>query len=154
MARFAANTTVSVSKSQSEIENILRRYGATGFVSGWDRERAFVAFSKDNRNVKFILRLPSPQAEEFTRSRRGKRQPEIILKMWEQSCRQLWRALSLVIKAKLEAVAAGITVFEDEFLAHIILPDGSSVGEHARKSIAIAYDSGKMPPLLPYYGVK
>ena len=32
-----------------------------------------------------------------------------MLKHWEQACRQKWRALALVIKAKLEAVAAGAT---------------------------------------------
>lgn len=49
---------------------------------------------------------------------------------WEQACRQRWRALSLCIKAKLEAVAAGITTFEHEFLAHFLTGDGRTVGDH------------------------
>jgi hypothetical protein len=57
--------------------------------------------------------------------------------------------LALVIKAKLEAVASGITTFEDEFMAHIMMPDGLTVGKHIKPTIAAAYASGKMIPLLP-----
>ena len=40
----------------------------------------------------------------------------------EQERRRLWRALLLNIKAKLEAVESGISVFDEEFMAHIVLP--------------------------------
>ncbi|MCF7821873.1 MAG: hypothetical protein K9M17_05480 [Mariprofundaceae bacterium] len=63
--------------------------------------------------------------------------------------RQAWRALNLVVKAKLEAVESGITTFEDEFLAHIMLPDGSTVGHLMRPQLEAAYDSGSMPKGLP-----
>jgi hypothetical protein len=63
---------------------------------------------------------------------------------------QRWRALALVIKAKLEAVAAGITTVEQEFLAHIVLPDGhTTVGTWMAPQLAAAYDAGTMPALLP-----
>ena len=49
---------------------------------------------------------------------------------YDQACRQRWRALLLVIKAKLEAVTAGISTIETEFLANIVLPDNTiCVGE-------------------------
>jgi len=63
---------------------------------------------------------------------------------WEQE-----RALALVIKAKLEAVESGITVFDDEFMAHIVLPDGSTVGDFMKPQIEQVYLTGQMPPLLP-----
>jgi hypothetical protein len=66
----------------------------------------------------------------------------------EQACRQRWRALALAIKAKLEAVEAGITSFEDEFMAHIVLPDGSTFGRWARPQIAKVYEENTMPSLL------
>lgn len=52
---------------------------------------------------------------------------------------------------KLEAVAAGITTFEDEFLAHTLLPNGATVGEWAAPQIEAVYaDGGRhMPALLP-----
>ena len=59
-----------------------------------------------------------------------------------------------MIKAKLEAVETGITEFEDEFLAHIVLPNGQTAGHWMRPQIAKAYESGSMPPLLPAPGGK
>ena len=157
MKRYAEGTDVPVEKSRAEIEVTLRRYGATGFISGWNEDHAMLGFSMQGRQVKFVLPLPSRSSKDFTHFRHssGKLLPrtaDAATRAWEQACRQRWRALALVIKAKLEAVAAGITVFEDEFLAHIVLPDGQTVSQHVRPAIASAYDTGKMPPLLPYYG--
>ena len=50
--------------------------------------------------------------------------------------------------AKLEAVESGITTIEDEFLAHTLLPDGTTAGDWMRPQIAAAYDTGAMPPML------
>lgn len=70
---------------------------------------------------------------------------------YEQDVRQRWRALCLCIKAKLEAVEAGITTFEDEFMAHIVLPNGQTMSQHATPMIAQAYETGNVPPLLPHF---
>jgi hypothetical protein len=45
-----------------------------------------------------------------------------------------------MIKAKLEAVETGIATFEDEFMAHVIMPDGKRVAEHVQPWIAQAYE--------------
>jgi len=52
-------------------------------------------------------------------------------------------------KAKLEAVEAGISVFDEEFLAHIVLPDGRTVGQFMTPQIEEVYAHGRMPTLLP-----
>ena len=57
--------------------------------------------------------------------------------------------LSAMVKAKLEAVDSGITSFEHEFMAHIVMPDGKTVSDHALPMIAAAYQSGKVQALLP-----
>lgn len=57
-------------------------------------------------------------------------------------------ALKLVIQAKLEAVEAGITTFEDEFLAHLVLPSGETFGEWAAPQLERAYITGAMPSSL------
>lgn len=84
---------------------------------------------------------------------RRMRTPQDRLKQWEKACRQKWRALALCIKAKLEAVEAEISEFEEEFMAHVILPDGSTVSEFMRPQIRQAYATRQMPPgisgLLP-----
>lgn len=52
------------------------------------------------------------------------------------------------MKAKLEAVAAGISTIEQEFLAWVVMPDGSTVGELAIPAIAESYRTGRTPNLL------
>lgn len=56
------------------------------------------------------------------------------------------------MKAKLEAVESGITSFEAEFLAHIVLPDGSTVAQNAIPAVAEAYATGRVRALLPPSG--
>ncbi len=149
--KYASQTAVSSEKSKAEIERMLTRYGATSFASGWQGDQATIVFSMADRRVKFILPLPKKDAREFTHSpKQGYRRSDAdAYKTWEQATRQRWRALALVVKAKLEAVDSGITSFEHEFMAHIVMPDGKTVSDHALPMIAAVYQSGKVQALLP-----
>lgn len=150
MASFAANTDVSVAKSRAEIENLITRYGATSTAFMSEPGRALIMFEAQNRRIVFELPLPDIKDQIFAKDgRKAERTPDKRLEVWEQACRQKWRALALVIKAKLEAVDSKITSFDDEFLAHIMMPDGLTVGKHIKPNIAAAYAGGKMVPLLP-----
>lgn len=151
MSRYAADTSVSVSNSKAEIERIIERYGATGFMSGWSADQAMIAFAMNQRQIRFVLTMPARDDKDFTHHSKGSRTAEAAFKAWEQACRQRWRALALVIKAKLEAVESGISVFDDEFMANIVMPNGRTVSEEVRPRIAHAYETGSMPPLLPDY---
>lgn len=150
-ARYAADTSVSVERSKAEIEATLARYGADQFMSGWERRRAVIAFRMKGRFIRFELPLPDPDAPEFkmTPSRKWERSESEQQKAYEQACRSRWRALGLVIKAKLEAIETGITTFDDEFMAFIQLPSGGSVGDWMKPQIEQAYLTGEMPSLLP-----
>jgi len=150
MTRYAADTSVSVEKSRAEIESTLARYGATHFGYLSSPEGADVAFQCKGRRVRFHIPLPDRNARAFTHTpgRGLRRSTDEQLREWEQACRQRWRALALVIKAKLEAVECGITSFESEFLAHIVLPDGETVGQWIAPQLAAAYSTGRMPPML------
>lgn len=155
MARFAEGTSVSVEKSRAEIEKLITRYGAqsTAFMNA--PGRALIVFEAKERRIMFELPLPDKAEKRFTHGKVGRssyvqaRKPEAATAAWEQACRQSWRALALVIKAKLEAVEAGITSFEDEFMAHIVMPDGQTVATHIKPRIAEAYAGGEMRALLP-----
>lgn len=147
--RYAENTSVDPSRSRQEIERILTRYGADGFMYGWEGTDAVVGFRAHDRHIRFVMQIPDRADFAKTPSRGQKRSPEAQQSAWEQATRQKWRALALVIKAKLEAVTAGITEFESEFLAHIVLPDGTTVGQWAIPQVATAYDTGAMPKMLP-----
>lgn len=105
-------------------------------------------FRLSGRVIRFILELPDPDERRFTQHSRGARAPAAAEKEWEQACRQKWRALALVIKAKLEAVSAGITTVEDEFLAHTMLPNGQTFGDWAKPEVERAYSLGHMPTSL------
>ena len=148
MTRYAEQTQVSSDKSRAEIDRTLQRYGATAFMYGWAENAASVEFEMNGRRIRFRLPMPDRNAFELTPTGKA-RGAEQVQREWEKATRQRWRALVLVIKAKLEAVESGITVFEDEFMAHICLPSGETVGDWMRPQIAIAYDSGRMPKLLP-----
>lgn len=149
---FAEGTSVSVEKSRAEIEKLLSRYGASKFACGWDGPRVMLGFTAKGRTIRFILTMPDKSDERFrlTPSRKWARSESEALAAWEQECRRGWRALALVIKAKLEAVESGIATFEDEFLAYTVLPGGQTVSEHIQPGIAAAIQSGRLSnaPLL------
>lgn len=148
MGKYAANTNVSSELSRIEIEKTLIRYGADNFAYAMTAGKALIGFTMYERQIKFIL--PLPAKEEFKLTPTGRTRTENSqYEAWEQACRQRWRALNLVIKAKLEAVECGISVFEDEFMANIVLPGGQTVGDFMKPQIERAYISGEVPQLLP-----
>lgn len=151
MPTYAENTAVSSDRSRAEIERTLQRFGADQFMYGWSGTEAVIAFHANGRRVQFRLPMPDRNDRTFTHTpQRGNRRSDAQIEAaFEQAVRQRWRALALVIKAKLEAVEAGITEFEDEFLAHIMLPDGTTAGQWLRPQIAASYESNTMPALLP-----
>lgn len=151
MSRYAQDTKVSLDASRAEIERTLRRYGAGAFAYGWEGDVATVMFRLGARHIRFRLALPDRNDRAFTHTpgRNLPRSAEAADKEWVQAQRQRWRALALVIKAKLEAVEAGITTAEDEFLAHTVLPNGSTFGEWAAPQLDAAYEAGRMPALMP-----
>lgn len=148
MPKYAENTTVSSELSRLEIEKILIKYGADGFAYATVNGSALIGFCMNGKQVKFVL--PLPPKEDFRLTPTGRLRTENSqYEAWEQACRQRWRALKLVIQAKLEAVECGISVFEDEFMSNIVLPGGKTVGDFMRPQIEQAYLTGTVPKLLP-----
>lgn len=146
---YAAQTSVSSEKSRNEIERTLTRYGATSFAYGWQERNAMIGFVMDGRQMRFLLPLPDPTAREFRKTPTGRdrtaRQAE---EAHGQAVRQKWRALALIVKAKLEAVESGIVTFEEEFAMHMILPDGRRVSDHVLPAIEQSYLTGSVPRML------
>jgi len=134
---FAANTVVPVAKSRMEIEQLLERHKAKqyGTAVDYDLRTARVQFRLHDRIVRFTVALPDPKQLGA-----GKR--------LEQAERQRWRALLLVIKAKLESVENKIETFEQAFLANVVLPNDKTVAEMVAPHIAVAYKEGRMPRQL------
>ena len=145
---YAQNTKVPAERSRAEIEGILKRYGATKFMSGYDETQAVIVFEAYERRVRFILPLPDFEDARFTP--KGKKRTYIQTEAaHEQEIRRRWRSLAAAIKSKLDAVETGITTFEEEFMPHIVLPNGQTVAEYMLPQIDQTYETGQMPPMLP-----
>ena len=148
--RYAAKTEVPIDRSQQELKALITRYGATAFIFGEDLEShyAFVEFMMQGRRIRLILKMPELEAFRLTDGRRQRRSDAAMESAWGQACRQRWRALVLIIKAKLEAIESGIASFEEEFLANMVLPSGQRAEDWLVPQIDEAYATGRMPPML------
>ena len=145
---YASQTRVPIAKTKTDIEEMLVKHGANGFGYITEGDRALVAFNMAGRRVQIMLVMPP--IDDYARTpRHARRTAAAQQSAWEQACRQRWRALLLIIRAKLEAVESGITTLESEFLSNLVLPDGGTVGEWLVPQIAEAYGTGRMPPMLP-----
>jgi hypothetical protein len=147
--RYANKTTVSPERSKMEIERTLARYGAVEFIYGARPDQSVIQFRYAKRVIRFNLPLKGWQSFKVTDKGRSRRDGPAQV-AWEQDVRARFRALALVLKAKLEAVESGITTFEEEFLAHVLLPNGQTVYEETRGRIATAYETGKVPMMLGF----
>ena len=146
---YAKGTTGSAEKSRLEIERTLQRYEADAFGYATTRNEAEIKFSWEGKVVRLSLLLPDLESDEFQLTpTRLERHENASRAEWEKACRQRWRVLALVIKAKLEGIVAGITTFEEEFMAFLVLPDNRTVGDFMLPQIEAAYTSGDMPPML------
>lgn len=133
MSRYAQNTSVPVDRSRAEIEKTLARYGATGFGYSWDRrvrgsgkveEHALLVFVLKDRRIQLDVIMPEDAREQ----------------------RQRWRAMLLVVKAKLEAVESGLGTLESEFLANIVMKDGRTIGAAMVPRLSEVVEFGRLLP--------
>lgn len=145
---YANQTSVSQEKTRQEIERTLVRYGAESFAYMTTREASAISFDMNGRRLMFKMELPDPEERRFRLTPTGQRRSADAAKTeYDKAGRQRWRALLLIIKAKLEAVESGIVTFESEFLAHTVLPSGRTVFEETREAIEHAYVTGSVQPL-------
>ncbi len=150
MNTYAQNTSVTSEASRAEIERTISRYGASSFAYGWTGKQAMVGFEIADRQVRFHLPMPDRNDRRFTHTpaRGTKRSSSAAAAEYDKAVRQRWRALLLVIKAKLEAVESGIVTFDQEFLAHLVLPGGRTVADMVIPQVEEALESGQAPRML------
>ena len=131
---YAKYTEVPVSKTRGEIELLLERAKAKqyGTAVDYDTLTARVQFKLHDRIVRFTVALPDKRKiGDGTRFARAER--------------QRWRALLLVLKAKLESVESQIETFESAFLSQIVMPNDKTVADLMVPIIAESYKGGRMP---------
>lgn len=149
MKRYAQDTAVPIEKSQLEVKRILDKFGCDSFATFEGSEAWKIIFASQGRRYRLMVRKPKLSDKEisFIGSGHGRSMAQAKVAL-EQAYRQRWRGLVLRVKAKIEAIAAGDTKLEHEFLADILLPDGTTVGEWLSPQLATAYQTRKMPLLL------
>ncbi len=157
---YASGTSVPIERTEMQIRDLVKQKGATQFMAAFDHEhgRAIIGWTLEGRMVRLAVPLPAPDEQRFThRTYRGAytygqwpKEKQRLL--WEQACRARWRAILLIMVAKFEAVEAGISTLEREFMADTLMADGSTVGAWLEPQLKDMYLNGSMPRLLPGMG--
>jgi hypothetical protein len=169
MSRYAQGTSVPMERSRAEVERTLMRYGATGFAYSWERREvvtppaAHGPYCGARRGGSCQYGCPKTIAREVViigfkmKTEGGERRVQLEVPMPHErevgskakadaATRQRWRALVLVLKAKLEAVASGISTLEAEFLANVLLENGMTIGQALLPRLSEAVSTGRLLP--------
>lgn len=148
--RYAEGTKVDIATSKADIERLVTKHGASGFMTAWEDNdkgigHSLVMFRLRGRMLKYVVEKPDPSKIRSTRGRKPKT-PKA-----EAEHRRRWRALFLIIRAKLEMVMMSDDpgAFDREFMANILLPNNQTVGDAIVPKIIEAYETGNLPKLLP-----
>jgi hypothetical protein len=130
---YARRTTVAPARTRAEIEHELERRGASAFGYNRDGQRNVIAFTLGGLQVR--MELPMPDRAEFKDYTAGNGRRVSGQRVYDDEVMRRWRALLLVVKAKLVAVDEGVTTLEREFLADTVLTSGATVLEQVRPAI-------------------
>lgn len=147
---YAEDTTVTVAGSKQEIGRILSRYGAGAPMIHETDTLHTIVFQHEGRMIRMRLPLPAPvgKIERFYSPTRRRQLMQERLKQ-QKEVRRRYRALVLVLKAKLEAIASGIATVDEEFLSQIVTRSGQTVGEVVGAQMTRVLEENAVPMLPP-----
>ncbi len=113
---YAAGTAVSIDRSTAEATGLLRKHGASmvGIMNDDVHGLAFIHFVLRGRA--YQVEVPLPRSRDFTDG-----SPERQRKLYDQACRERWRAAVLMLKTKLELIRINVSTPEREFLADLVV---------------------------------
>lgn len=151
---YADGTNVSVDRSMTELQALLRKYGASGFAFGSDDDarQTRVQFKLSGRVYRLDVSHPDPAAYRVRMNNGQYRSEQAAANAASREEQRHWRSLLLVIKAILVGVADGVLTAEDALMAYTVLPDGSTLSQWAAPQLDRALSSKQMPGLLPGAG--
>ena len=133
--KYAKNTSVPVARTKQKLDELLIDYGVEEFFIGRSPRGDGIGFEYKGKVYK--MNVPNPSRDNKTE------------KQYEQELRQRWRILYMSTKMKFEEVDAGVKSFEDQFLAQMCLPNGTTVADFMRLPENVAkLEKSEMPKLL------
>jgi hypothetical protein len=138
MRRFAEDTSVPIARTRSEIDKLLRDWGALGiqWTDDWQHDQITVRFGwKDKAGqqymARFSIKLPGREAlsKHAVDGRSGVVSERKLAALMDARGKQEHRLLLFWLKAALNAVEAGIIPAEAIFLPFLEGQDGQTVAE-------------------------
>lgn len=123
---YVRGASLTCASFQAEIRTLLTGAGAESIRLGPGQSEA-VTFTHGGRRFRVAARPDG----------RGRDHGSV-----QDAARHRWRLLAQLVRAKLEAVDAGIVTFEEEFLGAMVMPGGRTVYDAAAPGIAAAYRQG------------
>lgn len=130
--RYAEGTEVPIARSLEAIKAELRKVQAEEVGVLESQSQAWLVFRI--REVRYRITTGEIAVA------RG-RKPEV-------EARRQWRAILLLVKAKIVSIVEGISTVEREFLSDVIMPDGTVLSDHTPRLIASAYAENGPPRLM------
>jgi hypothetical protein len=139
MALPYSNAT-SGDKALGEIQKILQRFGCGkfGIMTDWDQGVLLIQFDWNGTKVSFPASFKGYAAAYLKENPYSYRmrctQKEYEAKALEIGSTAVYSILRDWIKAQVVAVETGLISFEEVFMAHVLLPNGMRMIDHAKSN--------------------
>ncbi|MDO4244540.1 MAG: hypothetical protein Q4C89_00765 [Deinococcus sp.] len=127
--RYATDTKVSVSSSQAELRKLFGKYGITSFGFAEQPGGAMLAFQAGGYSHRIFMPVRGEDDGAFAYAGTRRRDAKGRRAAAAQEERARWRALVLMVKAKLEYAAILSQSVESAFIEYRILASGRTVQE-------------------------
>jgi len=151
---YAKGTTVDISTSKAEIEDILLKYGCDDMVMRTNNKLniGYVMFEYAGRAYRFEIEMPN--REEFKRTPKGRvRDKAAVDKAWRAAGKERWRALKMFVYMTLEAIELGIVTFEQVMMPFMLTDDsGETIYEKFAPEIKQVKSSNGLPTIYKMLG--
>lgn len=141
---------MAVINAAEKIDGLLKQLGAQGFMRGWDdQNNGLITFRMKGIDYKITVGLPKKADYGFTANGR-KRTTNSQFEAWNDACKDTWREFYDLIHAKMLGIQRGITKFEWEFLAYVVMNnEGDVAGDSLVPQMEQAFRMGEFQILIP-----
>jgi hypothetical protein len=140
MSALPYSTATSGDKALAEIQRILQRFGCNkfGVMTDWEAGTLMLQFEWRDTRVSFPANFKG-YATAWLRENPWTTRKSLTKQQWETKALEIgsvavYSILRDWIKAQVVAVETGLVSFEEIFMAHMMLPNGQRMIEHAKEN--------------------